>query len=247
MTATIRSLMPLMLRRSDRLFVLTGAGISAESGIPTFRGQDGLWEGHRIEDVATPQAFARDPELVWRFYSMRRAHAARCVPNQAHVALARLEQRLGDRMLICTQNIDSLHEAAGSKCVYHMHGQLFQSRCSNPKCTTKPFRDARLYEKKSGIPTCIECGALLRPHICWFNERPFHMKEVIPALEKCTIFLAVGSSGTVQPAASFALIARQNGVKTVYVGLEAPANAFAFDEVFLGPAGERLPAVFETK
>jgi NAD-dependent deacetylase len=239
--------MPLGLRRSERLFVLTGAGISAESGIPTFRGQDGLWEGHRLEDVATPQAFTRDPELVWRFYSMRRAVALGSQPNAAHFALARLEEKLGKRMLLCTQNVDSLHEAAGSKRVLHMHGQLFQSRCSNRNCSTKPFKDTRSFQQRSHIPDCIECGALLRPHICWFNESPFHMKDVIPALEECNVFLTVGSSGIVQPAASFALIARQNGARTVYVGLESPANAFAFDEVLLGPAGERLPALLESK
>jgi NAD-dependent deacetylase len=239
--------MSFALRRSERLFVLTGAGISAESGIPTFRGQDGLWEGHRLEDVATPQAFARDPELVWRFYSMRRAVALHAKPNAAHIALARLEEKLGKRMLLCTQNVDTLHEAAGSKRVRHMHGQLFQSRCSNPKCPTKPFKDTRTYEQRSHIPNCIECGALLRPHICWFNESPFHMEEVIPALEECNIFLTVGSSGVVHPAASFGLVAKQNGARTIYVGLESPANAFAFDEVFLGPAGEQLPAMLESK
>ena len=239
--------MPLALRRSERLFVLTGAGISAESGIPTFRGQDGLWEGHRLEDVATPQAFARDPELVWRFYSMRRSVALRSKPNAGHLALAQLEEKLGKRMLLCTQNIDALHEAAGSKRVLHMHGQLFQSRCSNRKCLTKPFKDTRTYGQRSHIPNCIECGALLRPHICWFNESPFHMKEVIPELEECDVFLAVGSSGVVQPAASFALIAGQNSARTLYVGLESPVNAFAFDEVFLGPAGERLPALLGSK
>src|SRR5271154_3999243 len=239
--------MSIEIRKSDRVFVLTGAGVSAESGIPTFRGQDGLWEGHRLEDVATPQAFARDPELVWRFYSMRRTVAAGCKPNAGHIALAKLEEKLGNRMFICTQNVDALHEAAGSKRVVHMHGHLFQSRCSNRKCSTKPFKDSRVYEHRSHIPSCIECGALLRPHICWFNESPFHMKEVIPALEECSIFLTVGSSGIVQPAASFALIAKQNGSKTIYVGLEIPANAFAFDEVFLGPAGERLPELFDSK
>jgi NAD-dependent protein deacetylase/lipoamidase len=232
--------MSIEIRKSDRLFVLTGAGISAESGIPTFRGQDGLWEGHRLEDVATPQAFARDSELVWRFYSMRRSVAAGCKPNAGHIALAKLEEKLGKRMLICTQNVDGLHEAAGSKQVLHMHGQLFQSCCSNRKCSTKPFKDSRIYKQQSHIPNCIECGALLRPHICWFNESPFHMKEVIPALEECSIFLTVGSSGIVQPAASFALIARQNGAKTIYVGLETPANAFAFDQLILGPASRCL-------
>jgi NAD-dependent deacetylase len=238
--------MSIVIRRSDRLFVLTGAGISAESGIPTFRGQDGLWEGHRIEEVATPNAFMRNPELVWRFYSMRRSVADRCKPNRGHIALAKLEEKLGKRMLICTQNVDGLHEAAGSKRVLHMHGQLFQSRCSNRKCSTKPFEDTKTYQHRSEIPSC-RCGALIRPHICWFNESPFHMREVIPALEECSIFLTVGSSGVVQPAASFALIAKQNGAKTFYVGLETPANSFAFDEVFLGPAGERLPELFDSR
>jgi NAD-dependent deacetylase len=239
--------MSIEIRKSDRLFVLTGAGISAESGIPTFRGQDGLWEGHRLEDVATPQAFKNDPELVWRFYSMRRSVAAGCKPNAGHIALAKLEEKLGERIFICTQNVDGLHKAAGSTRVFHMHGQLFQSRCSNRACPTKPFKDGRVYELRSHIPNCIECGALLRPHICWFNESPFHMKEVIPALEDCSIFLSIGTSGVVQPAASFALIARQNGAKTIYVGLETPANGFAFDEMFLGPAGERLPKLFDSK
>jgi NAD-dependent protein deacetylase/lipoamidase len=238
--------MSIQIRRSDRLFVLTGAGISAESGIPTFRGQDGLWEGHRIEDVATPQAFARDPELVWRFYSMRRSVAAGCKPNPGHIALATLEQELGQRMFLCTQNVDALHEVAGSKRVFHMHGRLFQSRCSNRSCLTKPFEDTKTYQQRSQIPKC-RCGALVRPHICWFNESPFHMREVIPALEQSSIFLTVGSSGVVQPAASFALIAKQNGAKTFYVGLETPANGFAFDEVFLGPAGERLPGLFDLR
>ena len=238
--------MPIEIGRSDRLFVLTGAGISAESGIPTFRGQDGLWEGHRLEDVATPQAFARDPELVWRFYSMRRSVAAGCKPNAGHIALAKLEKKLGKRMLICTQNVDALHEAGGSNGVVHMHGELFKSRCSDRKCPTKPFDDRNIYMHKSDIPLC-KCGALIRPHICWFNESPFHMREVIPAIEQCSIFLTVGSSGVVQPAASFALIARQNGAKTFYLGLESPANAFAFDEVILGSSGKLLPELIKIR
>jgi NAD-dependent deacetylase len=235
--------MAIEIHKSDRLFVLTGAGISAESGIPIFRGQDGLWEGHRLEDVATPQAFSRDPELVWRFYSMRRSVAAGCKPNEGHIALAKLKEKLGKRMLICTQNVDGLHEAAGSKRVLHMHGELFQSRCSDRRCSTEPFGDTKTYQHKAEIPLC-KCGALIRPHICWFNESPFHMNEVIPALEECSIFLTVGSSGVVQPAASFALIARQNGARTIYLGLETPANASGFDEVILGLAGERLPQLF---
>jgi len=239
--------MTIAILPSDRLFVLTGAGISAESGIPTFRGQGGLWEGNRAEELATPQAFARDPELVWRFYSMRRAVAAGCQPNPGHIALAKLEEKLGSRMLICTQNVDSLHEAAGNKRVLHMHGELFQSRCSNRKCPTEPFVDTKTYEQRSDIPKCSKCGALLRPHICWFGEIPFHMEEVLSALQECTVFLTVGTSGVVQPAASFAELARRSGARTYYVGPENPANAFAFQEVFLGPAGERLPELLQAK
>jgi NAD-dependent deacetylase len=236
--------MPIEIRRSDRVFVLTGAGISAESGIPTFRGQDGLWEGHRIEGVATPQGFAKDPELVWRFYSMRRSVALRCRPNAAHFALARLEEKLGNQMFVCTQNVDALHEAAGSVRVFHMHGLLFQSRCSNRACTTKPFKDTKTYEQRSEVPSC-SCGALIRPNIVWFNETPVHMREVIPAIKECSVFLTVGSSGVVQPAAIFPVIAKQHGARTIYVGLESPANASAFDEIVLGPAREQVPKLFE--
>jgi NAD-dependent deacetylase len=217
--------MAIEIRKSDWVFVMTGAGVSAESGIPTFRGQDGLWEGHRLEDVATPQAFTRNPELVWRFYSMRRSVAAGCKPNPGHIALARLEEKLGSRFLLCTQNVDSLHEAAGSRIVLHMHGELFESRCSDESCSSGPFR----------------------PNIVWFGETPMFMDEIIPAIEECTIFLAVGSSGVVQPAASFAQIAKRNGAKSIYLGLESPSTAHAFDQVVVGPSGERLPELFNSQ
>jgi NAD-dependent deacetylase len=235
--------MSIQISSADRLFVLTGAGISAESGIPTFRGENGLWEGHRIEDVATPLAFARDPELVWRFYSMRRSVALSCKPNPGHRTLAKLEDKLGKRIFVCTQNVDGLHEAAGSVRVFHMHGQLFQSRCSNPACTSPPFTDTKTYPQRSEIPSC-RCGAFIRPHIVWFYEKPLHMRPVFRALEECTMFLTVGSSGMVQPAASFPLMAKQNGARTLYVGPESPENALAFDEILLGPAGEQLPKLF---
>jgi NAD-dependent protein deacetylase/lipoamidase len=233
--------MPLQFQLSDRLFVLTGAGISAESGLATFRGKGGLWEGKRAVDLATPEAFARDPELVWRFYSMRRARHAECKPNPGHIALARLEKRLCERMLVCTQNVDSLHESAGSKRVLHMHGKLTESRCSNPQCDSEPFEDRKEYPAHSQIPVCTLCGAMLRPHVCWFGEIPYHMGEVLAYLQQCTVFLTVGTSGMVQPAASFAEIARRNGARTYYVGPENPANVYSFQEVFLGPAGLRLP------
>ncbi len=237
--------MSIAILPSDRLFVLTGAGISAESGIPTFRGPGGLWEDRTLEELASPRTFARDPELVWRFYSMRRRVAAACKPNPGHIALASLEERLGERMFVCTQNVDDLHEQAGSTRVRHMHGHLFRSRCSNRDCPTKPFEDQRIYEKKSDIAKCRKCGALLRPDICWFGETPFHMPTVLDALQQCTVFLTVGSSGVVEPAASFVQLARQKGARTYYLGLEEPANAVAFNQVFLGKSGERLPELFQ--
>jgi NAD-dependent deacetylase len=235
--------MSIEIRESDRVFVMTGAGVSAESGIPTFRGQDGLWEGHRLEDVATPEAFARNPELVWRFYSMRRSVAATCLPNPGHIALAKLEEKLGSRFALCTQNVDALHEAAGSRNVLHMHGQVFESRCSDEECRCRIIRDTGIYMQRSEIPLC-ECGAMMRPNIVWFGEMPMFMEQIIPTIERCTIFVTVGSSGAVYPAASFAQIARINGAKSIYLGLEPPLNAHAFDEIILGPSGERLPELF---
>jgi len=226
----------------DRIFVLTGAGVSAESGIPTFRGAGGLWQGYRFEDVASPRAWARDPELVWRFYSMRRRAAADKQPNPAHLALADLEKRLGERMFLCTQNVDELHELARSVRVVHMHGQLFQSRCES--CTRPPFADRRTYDSLAEIPRC-ECGGRIRPHICWFGEIPFELDMIFAALEQVTLFLAVGTSGVVEPAASF--VAHATGrVRTCYVGPEKPANEAMFDEIFLGKAGELLPRLFSS-
>ena len=235
--------MMIEIRRSDFLFVLTGAGLSAESGIPTFRGTGGWWKGYRAEALATPEAFARDPEVVWRFYSMRRSVAAYCKPNPGHFALARLEEQLGNRLVHCTQNVDGLVEQAGSKGTLHMHGELFKSRCSNAGCKTLPFVDTQTYEQRSEIPTCRSCGSLIRPHICWFGEMPFHLNEVFIALKQCTVLVAVGTSGVVEPAASFAARAKQSGARTFYVGPEEPANDGAFEQMFLGKAGEVLPTL----
>ncbi|HSB76658.1 MAG TPA: Sir2 family NAD-dependent protein deacetylase, partial [Terriglobales bacterium] len=185
----------------DRAFVLTGAGISAESGIPTFRGSGGLWRNYRVEEVASPLAWRRDPRLVWEFYSLRRRVAAAARPNAGHVALARLEDRLQSRLLLCTQNVDNLHEQAGSRNVLHLHGELFKSRCDS--CRRPPFQDENLYEPLAEIPRC-PCGGRIRPHICWFGERPFELDRVYQALNECTVFLAIGTSGMVEPAASFA-------------------------------------------
>lgn len=242
------------LSPQDFVFVLTGAGISAESGIPTFRDEGGLWRNYRFEDVASPAAWQRDPQLVWEFYSMRRRVAAAAKPNPAHFALAALERTLGDRLYLCTQNVDSLHEQAGSIRVVHMHGELFKSRCDT--CPEPPFHDTRTFERSSGgpggessavaaadLPLC-HCGGRIRPHVCWFGEAPFCMDEIFQALGLCTVFIAIGTSGVVEPAASFvAHVHRRHGTRTIYVGPEPPANSHAFTQSYQGTAGALLPSL----
>jgi len=228
-----------------RVFVLTGAGISAESGIPTFRGVDGFWRGHAIESVATPEAFARDPFLVWSFYSERREGARDKEPNAAHLALARLEERIQDRFFLCTQNVDPLHERAGSRRVAHMHGRLFETRCSDPECARPPYPDEGTYTRREDLPRCTVCGALARPHICWFGEMPFELETIFAALEACDLCLVVGTSGVVQPAAGFVLAAAARGAVTIYVGPEDPGNAEAFASIVRGPAAVALPPLLE--
>lgn len=229
------------LTQQDRLFVLTGAGVSAESGLATFRGSGGLWNGYRVDQVATPEAWQADPELVWRFYSMRRRDALAAQPNAAHLALAKLEQRLGDRFYLCTQNVDDLHERAGSRRVHHMHGSLFQSRCV--QCEL-PFGDQELYETADKLPACEKCGAPVRPHIVWFGEIPLDMDGIYRELDRATHLLVVGTSGSVYPAAGFVHIANQRGIHAVYVGPEEPLNSGAFDDILLGPATVVLPRLF---
>jgi NAD-dependent deacetylase len=235
--------MSLHLEKLVDVFVLTGAGISAESGIKTFRDVNGLWEEHRVEDVASPEGFAADPALVWRFYGQRRAQALTVVPNPAHRALAALEERFRDHFFLCTQNVDGLHEAAGSQRVVHMHGELFKTRCS--ACDRPPFDDTR--HDFAELPRC-DCGALQRPHICWFGEVPFEMHTIRRRVQKADVFLCIGTSGVVYPAAGLVgemQYRRSMGqkVRTIYVGLEPPANADQFDEVHTGKAGELLPAL----
>jgi NAD-dependent deacetylase len=241
---------PLEIGASDRVFVLTGAGISAESGIATFRDASGLWNQHPVEQVASPAGWEADPALVWRFYSQRRAQATECEPNAAHRALADLQHRVGERLFLCTQNVDDLHERAGSTHVLHMHGQLFQTRCENVYCTTKPREDHAEY--LGPLPTCPSCHSPLRPHICWFGEVPFEMRRIAEALETCTVFVTVGSSGAVYPAAGFVAqlrMAREIGhvSRLVYVGPEEPDNADYFDECRLGRAASVLPTLFEVR
>jgi NAD-dependent deacetylase len=235
---------PLALGPATRVFVLTGAGISAESGIRTFRDANGLWEQYRFEEVASPRGWATDARLVWRFYSERRAQAATCQPNAAHRALAELEGRIGDRLFLCTQNVDDLHEKAGHRRLVHMHGELMKSRCES--CTRAPFADAVAH---AGIPAC-PCGARVRPHIVWFGEVPFELDCIAEELDACDVFVTIGSSGAVYPAAGFVSAvrarARRGGrpVRTIYVGPEEPDNAAMFDECRLGRAGEAVPALF---
>lgn len=231
---------PILIGAEDRVFVLTGAGVSAESGLKTFRDQGGLWEGHRVEEVATPEAWEEDAARVWRFYSMRRSDARRAEPNPAHRALADMETQLGERFFLCTQNVDDLHERAGSHRLVHMHGELFASRCE-ADCGRPPFPDTALYETADAIAPC-SCGARIRPHIVWFGEIPLQMERIRRAIDLATVMLVVGTSGAVYPAAQFVHWAGPR-VRKYYIGPEAPMNAGAFTRLVLGNAGEVLPGL----
>lgn len=233
---------------STRLLVLTGAGISADSGLATFRGQGGLWAGHRVEDVASPEGFERDPSLVWRFYGERRGAAAAAAPNAAHEALAAIERRLGERFLLATQNVDGLHQRAGSRRVLEVHGSLWRSQCS--QCDAEPIVDDA-YPVGEPLPRCGACGALMRPAVVWFGEAldyrdEWLLKRFIKDAERARVrlvFLAVGTSGSVYPAAGYARYARDFGAETWLVNLEPPSNAALFDRIVLGRAAEVLPAL----
>jgi len=233
---------------NTHVLVLTGAGISAESGVPTFRDVNGLWEGHDVHRVASPEGFTEDPVLVWRFYSDRRAAMTGIVPNAGHRALVELEHRLGDRFLLATQNVDGLHRDAGSERMIEMHGNLMTTRCSS--CARKPFRDTTAYAANK-VPACGTCNALMRPDIVWFGENlPDGVMDRIGAFMTTAgtnlVFVAVGTSGMVYPAAGLVDVTRRLGGQTWLVNLEAPANASSFDHVVLGPAGTQLPILFAT-
>ncbi|MEI5582519.1 MULTISPECIES: NAD-dependent deacylase [unclassified Agromyces] len=219
-----------------RIVVLTGAGISAESGVPTFRDADGLWEGHRVEDVATPEAFERDPATVQRFYDARRRAAASVAPNPAHHALARLEGELGDDLLVITQNVDDLHERAGSSRVLHLHGELRRARCL--ACGARSEVQADLLDG----PPCPACGErMLRPDVVWFGEMPYGLAEIDGALVGCERFAAIGTSGSVHPAAGFVLTAAAFGAATLELNLATSEITEFFDETRLGPASVLVP------
>jgi NAD-dependent deacetylase len=224
------------MRDIRNIFVLTGAGISAESGVATFRGPDGLWEGHRVEDVATPEAFRRDPALVQKFYDARRARLGEVEPNAAHRALARLDAEWPDELLIVTQNVDDLHERAGAKRVLHMHGELKSAWCRG--CDGRVPWEGEL----SSGPPCPGCGAAkLRPDIVWFGEMPYRMDEIDAALMKADLFVSIGTSGAVYPAAGYVQTARYLGTPTLEINLEPSQGSFFFEESRMGPAGELVP------
>ena len=222
-----------------RVVVLTGAGISAESGIRTFRAADGLWEEHHVEDVATPEGFARNPELVQSFYNARRRQLQQpeIAPNAAHLALARLEEALGDRFLLITQNIDNLHERAGNKNVLHMHGELLKVRCASSGQVLEWTGDVTQEDKCH----CCQFPAALRPHVVWFGEMPLGMDEIYSALALADVFIAIGTSGHVYPAAGFVHEAKLQGAHTVELNLEPSQVGSEFEEKHYGLASQVVP------
>lgn len=223
-----------------KVVVLTGAGVSAESGVPTFRDADGLWEGHRVEDVATPEAYDASPTTVHRFYDARRAALLAVEPNPAHRALARLEAVLGDDLLLVTQNIDDLHERAGSERVVHMHGELLSALCR--ACDGRvPWR-----EDLVDLPPCPGCGVTeLRPDVVWFGEVPYQMDRILMSLVRADLFVSIGTSGAVYPAAGFVQQAKRYGARTLELNLEPSEGTPWFDEARHGPAGALVPAWVE--
>ena len=225
------------------IFALTGAGVSAESGLGTFRDKEGLWARFDPMKLATPEAFARDPHQVHAFYNARRRGLLQAQPNAAHLALARLEAGLAERgnLFLCTQNIDDLHERAGSQQVVHMHGELLKARCGACGTVMPWTEDLGVGDQ---CPSCGRTGAL-RPHVVWFGEMPLHMDTIYDALHEADLFVAIGTSGSVYPAAGFVAEARAAGVRTCEINLEPSDNARLFDETRYGPATEAVPVWVE--
>jgi NAD-dependent deacetylase len=223
-------------KRIRNIVILTGAGISAESGIDTFRGGGGLWEQHRVEDVATPEAFARDPDLVLRFYDMRREAIQTKQPNAAHLALAELDAKWDGALLIVTQNVDDLHTRAGARRVLHMHGEHLNAWCTS--CDVRSRWTGALLDR----PPCPVCQARnLRPDVVWFGEMPYRMGEIYAALRAADLFVSIGTSGAVYPAAGLVQNARELGVQTLELNLERSQGSSWFHETRLGPASEVVP------
>lgn len=231
--STIRS----RLSQAASICVLTGAGISADSGVPTFRGKDGLWQNFRAEDLATPEAFSRDPRLVWEWYNWRREIIATKSPNAAHHALVEMERRTRSFHLI-TQNVDGLHGKAGSENLIEIHGNIWKVRCTACGSITENH-DVPIVI----LPYCSECGGLLRPHIVWFGESldPLDIERSMDALQTCEILLIIGTSGVVHPAAAFASTAKRGGAYVIEINLEETPNSYLVDEVLIGRASELVP------
>ena len=220
----------------ENIVVLTGAGISAESGIATFRGPGGLWEGHRVEDVCTPEALARNPDLVHRFYDLRRAALTTVEPNAAHHALARLDAEWPGELLIVTQNVDDLHERAGAARLLHMHGELKSALCA--ACDDRRAWDGEMPPRT----VCAACGALaVRPDIVFFGEMPYQMDRIERALANADLFVSIGTSGAVYPAAGFVQTAKYHGARTLELNLDRSEGSGWFHESRRGPAGELVP------
>lgn len=225
------------------LVVLTGAGISAESGVPTFRASDGLWEGHRVEEVATPEGFAANPALVQDFYNQRRAFLPKVAPNAAHLALAELAARWQGEFLLVTQNVDDLHDRAHEQIrpkdgfeLIHMHGELLKARCTRTGMVSDWTGDLERHHASPHHP-----AGVLRPHIVWFGEMPLRMERITEALDRCDIFLSIGTSGNVYPAAGFVEQARYAGARTVEINLEPTVGRNLFGEHLYGAATQVLP------
>ena len=223
------------ISRAARLMILTGAGVSAESGLRTFRAADGLWENHRVQEVATPEAFHQDPELVYRFYNERRRSLATVQPNAAHLALARLEHEWGGDLLLVTQNVDDLHGRAGSRNLLHMHGELLKGRCLDCRAVRAWPGDMDQTSR------CLSCGGgPMRPHIVWFGEMPLETTRIYQALDRCDLFVAIGTSGHVYPAAGF-VEAVGPGARTLELNLEPSLVASAFQRSLTGRATDLVP------
>ncbi|MEQ7874677.1 NAD-dependent deacylase [Sphingomonas sp. ASV193] len=223
--------------RPRNIVILTGAGISAESGIRTFRAADGLWEDHRVEDVATPEAYVRDPGLVHRFYDARRARLGEVEPNAAHAALARLDAQWPGELLIVTQNVDDLHERAGAKRLLHMHGELNSGWCL--ACDERFSWDGPM-GPGAACPACAKVGSV-RPDIVWFGEMPYEMERIEAALRDAELFVSIGTSGAVYPAAGFVQTAKYVGARTLEINLEPSQGSLLFDERRYGRATVEVP------
>lgn len=224
------------------IVVLTGAGLSAESGLGTFRGHDGLWDNYNIEEVATPEGFARNPIKVHEFYNMRRGWLTKAKPNAAHLALAHLEKANGSEVLVVTQNIDGLHEAAGTHHLIHMHGELGRALCARCATSLPWLQDLSL---TTACPVCHKAG-FMRPDVVWFGEMPREMERIHEALRHCDLFVSIGTSGMVYPAAGFVAEAASEGAHTVELNLDPSEGASLFAEAHYGPATEIVPAFVET-